>query len=83
MLKNRAKKSLLKTRVAVILDRSSSMQSIRNETISAFNEQVDAIKETSKDMDTKVSLVTFSTEVDGPVVWNQPVGKLKKLTNML
>lgn len=73
-------KSELKTRVAIILDRSSSMDSIRGETISAFNEQVDAIRKGSEEMDTRVSLVTFATGVDDPVIWNKPVDSLKKLT---
>lgn len=69
----------LKNRIAIILDRSSSMGSIREEAESVFNEQVKAIKAGAKDMETTVSLMTFSTTVDEPLIWNQPVAELKPL----
>jgi len=70
----------LKNRIAIILDRSSSMGSMRDQAIEMFNEQVDTIIEENEDMDTKVSLVTFSTNVDEPEVWNKPIDSLGKLT---
>jgi len=76
----KSKLNEFRTRVAIILDRSSSMGSIRDVTISTFNEQVDAIKETAKESDTRVSLVTFADHVDEPIIWNKPVKSLKKLT---
>lgn len=80
--KGMAKKSTskkLKNYIAIILDRSGSMGSMRKEAVDAFNQQVKAIREGSKDMETKVSLVTFSTIADVPKIWNQAVGKLKTL----
>lgn len=73
------KKAKLKNRIAIILDRSGSMATIRTETVDAFNEQVKAIKASSKDMDTKVSLVTFASEKDEPLIWNKATRNLKKL----
>jgi Mg-chelatase subunit ChlD len=70
----------LKNRIAIVLDRSSSMGCMRDQAIEMFNEQVDAIIEENEDMDTKVSLVTFSTEVDAPKIWNEPVDRLGKIT---
>lgn len=67
------------SRVAIVLDGSSSMNSIRDEAISAFNEQIDAIKEDSDELPTKVSLVTFGTKVNKPTVWNRRVSKLDRL----
>ncbi len=51
-----------KTHVAIILDKSSSMHSIRNETISSFNEQVKSIKNAANP-DTFITLTLFSDEV--------------------
>jgi uncharacterized protein YegL len=73
-------KKNLKNRIAIVLDRSSSMQSIRNEAIQMFNDQVKAIKKNAKKMkDTTVSLFTFSTVADEPVVFNKPVNDLKEI----
>ena len=69
-----------KTKIAIILDRSSSMISLRDEMIDAFNEQVDKIKEEAKNEPTRVSFVTFASEVDEPVFWNRGTYKLKKIT---
>ena len=65
--------------VVIVLDSSGSMQTIRDETIQGFNEQVNAIKKNSKGMKTTVSLVTFSTVVNNPVFWKSPVSKMTKL----
>jgi len=70
----------LKNRIAIILDRSWSMDNMRDQAIKMFNEQVDTIIEENEDMDTKVSLVTFTTNVDEPEVWNKPIDSLGKLT---
>lgn len=49
-----------KTHIAIVLDRSGSMSSVRQETIELFNEQVETISEHSeKGGETTVSLVTF------------------------
>lgn len=68
------------TRIAIILDRSSSMSSIRSEAISAFNQQVETIKANSQEVDTKVSLFTFATKADAPLIWNQSPTTLNALT---
>lgn len=74
-LKKRASKN--KAYVAIVLDRSSSMNSIRRETIDMFNEQVDAIK--SSETPTIVSLVTFSSVVDDCEILHEKARFLRKL----
>jgi len=71
-----------KTFITMILDRSSSMSSIRQETIEHFNEQVEAIQaESAKGMDTRVSLVTFAGDNDVKLEYfNKPLDTLKPLT---
>lgn len=70
----------LKNRIAIVLDRSSSMEPIRQEAVQLFNDQVEAIKKNAKKMeDTTVSLFTFSTVADEPVIFNRPASELKKL----
>ena len=71
----------LKTQIAIVLDRSGSMESCRKETIDAFNEQVKTIRQNSKKgMDTRVSLFTFATVADEPKFFNEPVTSLEELT---
>ena len=53
-----------KTHVAFVIDYSSSMQSIRKETIEHVNEQIDTIRAQAKDMETFVSLVKFNEQVN-------------------
>jgi hypothetical protein len=65
--------------VAFVLDKSGSMEVIRDATISAFNEQVEKIKLESKKIKTNVSLTVFDAEVN-KVFFNEPVEKLDKLT---
>ena len=74
------KTKITKVHDVIILDKSGSMCSIRDETVSMFNEQVDSILTKSKDIDTNVSLVTFSDTVDEPIFWEEPVDKISKLT---
>ena len=64
----------------MILDKSGSMSTIRNEIVDAFNQQVETIKANSHDMETSVSLVTFNTEVDKPKIWNESELSLKEIT---
>jgi uncharacterized protein with von Willebrand factor type A (vWA) domain len=68
-----------KTKVAIILDKSGSMDSIRKEIVDAFNEQVKTIKANAKDVPTRVSLVTFGTEANEPLLWDVHTYKLKPL----
>lgn len=72
------KKVKIKTRIAILLDSSGSMQSIRKEALDMFNEQVRAIKKGSKELDTKVSFATFATE-SKTVFFNVDVKQLKEL----
>lgn len=53
-----------KNYVAIVLDRSGSMHSIRHETIQAFNGMVDEIRERSaqEGQDTAVTFVTFANQ---------------------
>lgn len=76
-MKNQEKKS----NIFIILDRSGSMGMLAQETIDVFNEQIKAIQEGAKDVKTKVSLVTFSTDVDEPLIWSKSPRNLKKLTS--
>lgn len=78
---NRARLELLKTRIAIILDRSSSMGSMKDEARDVFNKQVETIQQGQAGVDTKVSLVTFSTTVDEPMIWNRPVSEIRPLAD--
>lgn len=69
-----------RTHVAIVLDRSSSMQAIREETIAGFNRQVNTIRENAKDQEIRVSLVTFSDHSQ-EVFWNKDVEALKELNH--
>jgi hypothetical protein len=58
-----AKTQKKKLWVALVVDRSASMNIARDATIRAINDQIDSIKqgaETDKDTDTRVSLLTFN-----------------------
>ena len=68
-----------KTYVALILDRSSSMQAIQEQIISGYNEQVETIKRNALDVPTRVSLVTFASEADEPTIWNRRPSHLETL----
>lgn len=69
--------------IAFVLDRSTSMNVIRDETIRAFNAQVDEIKNQAlkSGQKTYVSLFTFADAPDPePVIFNAPVEDLRPLT---
>lgn len=86
---------MLKTYVAVILDKSGSMSGIRAEAINHFNEQLQVLKEESNstaqvaknllkgqtpgNMETKVSFITFNDNVDVQV-FDQDVNTLNEIT---
>ncbi len=78
--KKTVKNKIKKTYVAFVLDNSGSMDSIKTETISAFNDQIDKLKKVSKNIETCVSLTTFDSYIN-EVVFNEPVEKLIKLTD--
>jgi uncharacterized protein YegL len=73
------KEPVQRTHVAFVLDESGSMQSIRGETIDAFNQQVVAIRETTEGQEATVSLVKFNTIVPDPVYWTQPVERMQEI----
>lgn len=52
-----------KTKTTIILDRSGSMHSIRQQAVTSYNEQVQQMKENSKDQDIFCSLITFNGNV--------------------
>jgi len=72
----------LKNYVVIILDKSGSMEKIRNEVVGGFNDNVKEIKKKNAElgMETVVCLVTFSTFVDEPVLWLENVDKIEPLT---
>lgn len=68
----------------MILDRSSSMNSVRDATISGLNEQLASIRKASEDFDDQeqiVCFVTFSDEVDTTQIWDEEIGNLEDFTN--
>lgn len=76
------------THVVYILDRSGSMQMIREATVRAFNDQVELaskpVYNTTPDvsqavMPVAMSLVTFSSLVDEPVAWAVPPKEFGRL----
>ncbi len=69
----------IKTRIAIVLDRSTSMFTIRKEAVQMFNSQVASIKSNGVDQDTRVSLFTFSTIADEPTLFNVPAAELVEL----
>lgn len=52
-----------KLNVAFVLDRSSSMSSIREQTVCWYNDQLEMLREKQADLDITVSLVTFGSDV--------------------
>lgn len=68
-------KDVRRTYIAIILDKSGSMESIRESTIKGYNEQVQQIKMNSKDLETYVSLITFNGNVYEHL-WNKPADEL-------
>jgi uncharacterized protein YegL len=68
--------------IAIVLDQSGSMISVKDETINGFNEQVQTIKKTAENRDgkTTVSLVLFNDDVKFIVKMADPK-VLKELTD--
>lgn len=61
-----AKPKVTKNYLMMILDESGSMQSIQQQAINAFNEQVQTVKKFKNDMEVATSLIVFS---DDARVW--------------
>lgn len=76
-----AKSSITGIHHLFIVDSSGSMFSVRDATISGFNEQVETVEDAAKSGKLKqyVSLYTFS-DSPNPVIWNEDSTKLQKLT---
>ncbi len=73
---------LVETHYFLILDKSGSMDTVRQETINNFNEQIQTIKKLEKEYpDQKyfVSLMTFSDDVQN-VMMDVPASEVKELT---
>jgi len=82
-----------RTEIIIILDSSGSMESIKDKTVSSFNEQVQVIHDASEEdgvkkcgtcghesgMSTKVSLVTFATQVHEPTLWREDPSSVEEL----
>lgn len=66
--------------VAIVLDRSGSMEECRAETISGFNEYAAEIRRTARleGLNARVTLVTFNSEVT-PVYWSAPLDRLQPI----
>lgn len=69
----------MRKHIAIVLDRSSSMGDIREATVVGFNEQVQQIKENSKDSEVYVSLISFNGNVYEHL-WNVPAAELCEST---
>ena len=67
--------------VGIILDRSGSMGSIAGEICQSFNSQINKINEKSKEIDTDVTLVTFSNEVDKIDIFAEPADAVAELNS--
>ena len=75
-------KKLVETHYLLILDKSGSMGSLRQETINNFNEQVQTIKKleaTYPDQKYFISLITFSDSME-EVMIDIPASEVKELT---
>lgn len=70
-----------KTYVAIVLDRSGSMKTVKSETVKGYNQQVKTLIEDSKKPDrgqTFASLITFSTLVNENF-FNVPIAELGEM----
>lgn len=72
---------ILKTRIAIVLDASSSMTNLRAEVIQGVNAQLTSIrKNNKKNMDTTISLLSFSDSVHPYIYNNVSIDEVKDLT---
>jgi len=72
-----------KTYHLMILDKSSSMSSVRDATISGLNEQLDSIRKAAEDFDDQeqiVCFVTFASNVDTTQIWNSSIDDIENFT---
>jgi len=80
VVKDEEKTKVKSVHVAIVLDRSGSMSSIRDEVIGAANDQIKTIQKEAENVNTDISFFTFSTKADDPVFVDQPVEKMELLT---
>lgn len=52
-----------KCNVLMVVDKSGSMAGTTNQTIQGYNEYIQQFKEDAKDMDIRVSMISFNGEV--------------------
>lgn len=67
------------THIAVVLDRSGSMQHLTEETISGFNGWLKDARKSFADQDARLSLVLFDTEFEW-IYDDTPLAQVRKLT---
>ena len=68
----------------MIIDKSGSMSSVRNETISGLNEQIQSMKQSQKDHEDQeqiASLVLFDNGVDHDTMWNKKMEDIEDFNN--
>ena len=65
----------------LVLDASGSMGTMRDEAMSAFNEQLRDIRQATKDSDIKsrIGFVKFASTVQDIDIWDRPIGKVNNL----
>jgi hypothetical protein len=68
-----------KTHVVLVLDKSSSMGPLQEQTIKSVNEQIDTIKNSSKGIETTITFVQFNDRVQEKF-FCEPIEKLQILT---
>lgn len=65
----------------LILDSSGSMECVRSQTISGFNENLKTIRDSEQDgVEQRVCLVTFSTGVPDRKIWNKSIKSAEELS---
>jgi uncharacterized protein YegL len=75
------KEKLPKTYVVMVLDKSGSMWSSMDQARNHFNEQVQIIKDSTKEQDISVSLCMFNQDLDYKY-FNKDLNSLKQLTDI-
>lgn len=68
-----------KNHVVIILDSSGSMESMKKEAVDMYNEQIKALKESSGNMETYVSFITFGTKVNEPIIWCGNINDVREI----
>lgn len=66
--------------VAVVLDESGSMTSVKKETLSGLNEYIQELKKKEDGINTTFSLITFSGTVNCRII-AKPIEEINELTN--